>query len=181
MEGQAIEQKKGKGRVKPKVLKDSALAAGLDALKALEDSDVATRPTQLTARTLVQVGIESIMRSRARGVPLLRIYNDAKRAAGLKISFQTFSSYVCEIAKDRGLVLEKKKAARLPGASTPVAPALAQVPVVEQQKEGWNCGSCEAESQRHESTKYPGKFFWRCKSCGTNYADNSGELTDKKL
>lgn len=185
MEGQAIEQKKGKGRVKPKVLKDAALTAGLDALRLLESSEVAARPVQATARTLVQEGIESIMRSRARGVPLLRIYNDAKRAAGLKISFQTFSSYVCEIAKDRGLSLEKKRAAVQPGASTPTVAALAQAPVEHmehgQEKAGWNCDCCLTDSQRHESQKRPGAFFWRCAKCGQAYADNGGTITNEKL
>lgn len=185
MEGQAVEQKKGKGRVKPKVLKDTALAAGLDALRLLEDSDVAMRPVQMTAKTLVEEGIETIMRLRARGVPLLRIYSDARKAAGLRISFQTFSSYVCECAKEKGLKVEKKRAAVQPAASPAAGTGLdqvqAQTHTVEQEKSSWNCGSCSTDSSRHESTKRPGVYFWRCAKCGQAYADDSGTMTDEKL
>lgn len=185
MEGQAIEQKKGKGRIKPKFLKEASLTAGLDALKLLEDSEVAARPIQITARTLVQEGIESIMRLRAKGVPLLRIYTDAKKAAGLRISFQTFSSYVCEIAKEKGLKLEKKRIVPSPAASLAAGTVMDrdQTQGVDHasEKSGWNCDSCLTESKRHESQKNPGKFYWRCHKCGQAYADNAGTLSDQKL
>lgn len=178
-----VETKAGvnRKRVKPMPIKEKSLAAGLAAFQALESLDVVPRPAVITARTLVEEGIESIMKARARGVSLLRIYNDAKKAAGLRVSFQTFAGYVCAIAKEKGLRLEKKQAAPVPGASTPVAPALAHVPVVEQQKEGWNCGSCETSSQRHESQKRPGVYFWRCSKCGQAYADQDGTMSDQKL
>ncbi len=185
MESQNMEQKKANGRIKPKFLKDSALAAGLDALKLLESSDVATRQVQMTAKTLIVEGIDTIMRLRARGVPLLRIYNDLKKAAGLKISFQTFSSYVCEVAKEKGLRLDKKKTAPRPAASpaagTVAVQDQAQTQTVDHEKSSWNCEHCSTDSKRHESTKNPGKFFWKCARCGTFYADNAGTMTDQKL
>ncbi len=167
-------------RVKPKLIKESALAAGLAAFQSLESLDVVPRPAVLTARTLVEEGIESIMKARARGVSLLRIYNDAKKAAGLRISFQTFAGYVCAIAKEKGLRLEKVKVAHVPRASTPLAPASVEVQSVDQEKTGWNCEHCQTAAVRKESKKSPGTYFWGCTECKTIYVDDNGVMTDRQ-
>ena len=110
MKGSIEDATIGKKRVKPQSLKESALAAGLEALQALESSEVMPRPVVMTARTLVEEGIESIMRSRTKGIPLIRIYTDLKKAAGLRIGYQTFAGYVSEFSKERGLRPAKPKA-----------------------------------------------------------------------
>lgn len=173
-------------RVKPKILKESALAAGLAAFTALETSEVAARPAQATARTLVEQGIESILRSRSRGVPLLRIYNDAKKAAGLKISFQTFSSYVSEISKERGLRPAKATAEAgavpRPGPEPGPAPVLTEALVGDGEAAGgeaaWGCDRCETESVRRERD---GKAWWQCPACRGLWADDDGKIVAKRL
>lgn len=175
-----------KKRVKPKVLNGDALAAGLAAFQALESAEGATRPVQNTARTLVVEGIESIMKSRARGVPLLRIYSDAKKAAGLRISFATFSSYVCEAAKAAGIKLEKPKAeaGAVPRPGTDQGPAPVEVEALAVTGEAaspaieWGCDRCESESVRRERD---GKAWWQCPACRAMWTDNDGRIVNRRL
>ena len=177
------EVKASRKRVKPKLIKESALAAGLAAFEALETSEVATRPVQITARDLVREGIESIMRSRARGVPLLRIYGDARKAAGLRISFQTFMGYVSEFSKEKGLRPAKamEEAGAVPRPGTEQGPALVGSGEAASTADGWGCDRCETESERRESTKKAGTFFWKCPGCGSFHEDNGGQISPKRL
>lgn len=142
----------GKKRGKPKALSSSAIDAGLAALDALDSCETAIRPVVPTARTFVAEGIERIMKLRAKGVPLLRIYTDAKRAARLTISFQTFAGYVCSEAKARGIKLEKP----MP----------------------WNCPACAEKSVR---TEKDGRAWWHCPACRMLYADDNGKVSQKRL
>ena len=176
----------GRKWVKPKALKSDALAAGLAAFQALESAEGATRPVIATAKTLVEEGIESIMRSRARGVPLLRIYSDAKKAAGLRISFATFSGYVCDAAKAAGIKLEKPKADT--GAIPRTGPEPGPAPVADGALVGdeeaaggaieWGCDRCESESVRRERD---GKAWWQCPACRTLWADDGGQIVNRRL
>lgn len=125
-------------RGKPKVLKRSALSAGIAALAALESSDIAAKPVQITARTLIAEGIEPIMRLRGKGVPLLRIYTEIKKAAGLRISYQTFAGYVSEASKEAGLRPAKTEAA-------PAARPQSEMTAGE-----WGCAECESKAARVE-------------------------------
>ena len=167
-------------RVKPKVLKEAALDAGLAALAALESSDVAPRPVTITARTLVAEGIESIMRLRNRNVPLLRIYTDMRKASGIRISFATFAGYVSEASKAKGIKLEKAKAEAGPAARPQPRPEPASV-TVEAPPPPWNCDRCRGEAERRESTKKPGTYFWKCPECNTFYQDDDGTITNKRI
>lgn len=157
-------------RVKPKVLKESSLAAGLAAFEALESVEGATRPVVITARTLVEQGIESIMRSRARGVPLLRIYNDVKKAAGLRIGFPTFAGYVSEISAKKGLRQAKAKAEA--GAQPRPQP---EAPTATGE---WGCAECVSTARRLEKD---GRAWWQCPACKAFYADDDGKLSTKRL
>ncbi len=107
-----------KKRGKVKTIKETGFAAGLAALEALESSDIAALPATLTARVLVQEGIGTIVRLRAKNVPLLRIYNDMRRASGMKITFATFAGYVSDAARRAGLKFEKVKSLPRVPAST---------------------------------------------------------------
>ena len=169
-----------KGRVKPKVIKEGAMAKGLEALATLESSDIAAKPVQATARTFVQEAIETILRLRAKGVPLLRIYNDSRKAAGLRIGYQTFAGYVSEISREKGLRQVKAKAEAGPAARHQPGPEPAPM-AVEASSSDWHCDRCESDSTRHESTKKPGTFFWKCPECKTFYADIDGTITNQKL
>ena len=187
-------------RVKPKILKEAHLDAGLKALEALESSDVAPRPVQGTARTLVTEGIESIMRLRNRNVPLIRIYTDMRKASGMRISFATFAGYVSEAAKAKGIKLEKPKAEA--GAAPRPRPDVGTVPTsvgtstaVEEGAStaaeratataaalggsAWGCSRCEKESTRTE--KDDGRAWWQCPGCRTFYADNEGKISTQRL
>ena len=173
----ASKSETGRKKVKPKVLKESALAAGLEALAALESSDIAPRPVQATARTFVMEGIETILRLREKGVPLLRIYTDARKAAGLRIGYPTFAGYVSEIAKERGLRPAKVKTEAAP---TP-ASATVETSTAASSADGWGCARCETESERRESTKKTGAFFWKCPGCGSFHEDDDGRISQKRL
>ena len=175
-----------KARVKPKIIKEGAMAKGLEALAMLESSDIAAKPVQATARTFVQEGIETILRLRAKGVPLLRIYNDARKATGLRIGYPTFAGYVSEIAKERGLRPAKAKAeaGAMPRPQTEPEPASTTAEALSSDEEtastaaGWECERCETESIRREKD---GKAWWQCPSCRTLWADQDGSIASKRL
>ena len=169
-----------KARVKPKIIKEGAIAKGLEALAMLESSDIAAKPVQATARTFVQEGIETILRLRAKGVPLLRIYSDARKAAGLRIGYQTFAGYVSEISREKGLRPAKDKAEA--GAMPRHQPDAGPAPVlVEALPPAWQCDRCKTDAERRESTKKPGTYYWKCPECQTFYADDDGQITNKKI
>lgn len=174
----------GKKKAKVKTIKETNFSAGLTALENLDSSDVASRPVALTARVLVQEGISKIVRLRSKNVPLLRIYNDMKKASGMKITFETFASYVSDAAKRAGLKFEKvKQVPRMP-ASIPAGTvgAVVQVDHVaqEQQKNGFNCEYCQTEAQIYESPKI-GTKFWHCDKCDTFYHDSNDSITNRRL
>lgn len=147
---------------KTKKQKTLDIDAGLSAFEQLATSEVVeARPA--TARDLVFAGIKNIMKARARGVPMLRIYTDACQASGMKISYRSFCTYVSLAAKAAGL--QKEKTVR-------------QRPVTGGGQ--WQCASCPS-STRRESKKSPGNFFWMCPSCKTFYHDNAGKLTSKRF
>lgn len=176
----ASEAKEGRTRVKPKILKESALAAGLAAFEALESAENAARPVQATARTLVEQGIESILRSRDKGVPLLRIYNDARKAAGLRISYQTFAGYVSEISREKGLRPAKtKEETGAPPRSEP--DAVPASPTVEAPAGNWKCTKCPEAEDRHEFRRQPGTYYRRCEACGEAYYEVDGKISDKRV
>lgn len=188
-----------KTRVKPKIIKEGAMAKGLEALAALESSDIAAKPVQATARTFVREGIETILRLRSKGVPLLRIYNDARKAAGLRIGYQTFAGYVSEISKEKGLRPAKASNEATPAARPQPEPGPASVSVeasfgdaataspaeraaaIAAQVGGaaWGCSRCEAGSERR--TRQDGKAWWVCPGCGAMWADEDGRITSKRL
>lgn len=170
-----------KSRSKPKTFKEGAVAAGLQALEALESSDDAARPVMITAKNLVEEGIEVIMRLRNKGVPLLRIYNDMRKATGMRIGYPTFAGYTCEIAKERGLKLEKTKKEAVAAPRHQPDPKPAGVAGEASMADGWVCGDCVEKSVRLESQAQPGAFYWRCPECRTLYADNAGEIATKRL
>ena len=188
-----------KVRVKPKVLKSSAMDAGLAALAALESAEVMPRPVVMTARTLVEEGIESILKSRAKGIPLIRIYTDLKRATRMTIGYQTFAGYVSEISRKKGLRPAKDKAEAEPaarpmpepkpvptlvGTSTAVeegastAAERAAATAAEIGGSAWGCSKCEKESTR---TEKDGKAWWKCPGCGAFWTDEGGKITPKRL
>ncbi len=170
----------GKKKAKIKTIKESNFSAGLAALENLDGSDVAARPIALTARVLVQEGISTIVRLRSKNVPLLRIYNDMRKASGMKITFETFAGYVSDAAKRAGLKFEKtKQVPRIPASTPPVA-AQVVVQEQEQQKSGFNCEHCENEAQIYESPKI-GVKFWHCSKCDSFYCDDNDVLTSKQL
>ena len=176
-----------KTRVKPKIIKEGAIAKGLEALAMLESSDVAIKSVQPTARTFVQEAIETILRLRAKGVPLLRIYNDARKATGLRIGYQTFAGYVSEISREKGLrpANDKTEAGAMPrpGTEREPAPAMAEALSLDEETAStatcWQCSRCEAESTRTE--KEDGKAWWRCPACRTFYKDIDGQISSQRL
>ncbi len=174
----------GKKKAKIKTIKETNFSAGLAALDNLDSSDVATRPVALTARVLVQEGISTIVRLRSKNVPLLRIYNDMRKASGMKITFATFAGYVSDAAKRAGLKFEKVKQVPSMPASTGAGSALAVVQVDHvdhvQEKSGFNCEHCMTEAQIYESPRI-GVKFWHCEKCNSFYCDDNDKLTSRRL
>ena len=126
------------------------------------------------------------MRLRARGVPLLRIYNDARKAAGLRISYQTFAGYVSESSKQAGLRPEKAKAEAGPSARTGtgmepasvVSDAPAPAGEAASMAGGWNCPACpDSKPEMHKGQRY-----FACPKCGIAYAaDQDGNQTQQRF
>jgi hypothetical protein len=144
-------------------LTEDGLAAGLQAISLL-NTEGYTRPVVPTAKTLVEQAIVNIVGARRRGVPLVRIYEDTRKAAGLQVSYKTFASYVSIVAKEKCISLRLKP--KRPPSETGF---------------GFICSKC-LSATRHESTEAPGSFFWRCDSCKTCYCDSDrGQLSAKQI
>ena len=151
-------------------LKETAIDAGLQALQRL--SEVPAPAVKMTARAAISKWLPSIITEQARGTSLLRIYNDLRKAAGLKISYRSFQNYVSKASQAAGLRPGKPKA------EAEAAPSGMVETASEKQ---WNCAECETKAERRESKSQHGKFFWQCAACGTYYADNNGELSNIRM
>ena len=168
------------------VLPETAIDAGLQALQRL--SEAPAPAVKLTARALITAWLPQIIAEQSRGSSLLRIYNDLKRAAKLRISYRSFQNYVSKASQEAGLRPVKTKAepGLRPGPGSDAKPA----PVADQASSevktadtagDWNCDRCKEGSIRRESEKNPGRYFWKCPACNTFYDDNDGEISSHRL
>lgn len=163
-------------------LKDSAIDAGLEAIKRL--SETPTPAVKPTARTAIIAWLPAIISEKSRGTSLLRIYNDLKKATGIKISYRSFQNYVSQAAKEQGLRPVKQPVNPAPAPvpapaavqppAAPAAPTMPELPA-------WNCPQCSDTAKRRESKHKPGHFYWKCAACGTFYVDEHGEMTMNRI
>ena len=173
-----------KKKAKPQILRETAIDAGLEALKRL--SEAPAPAVKLTARAAIKEWLPMIISEQARGTSLLRIYNDLRKATKIRISYRSFQNYVSALAKEAGLrpVKEAVPPARPLPDAVPAPVAVETPPAIEETASTaaeWECLTCREGSERHEFRKERGKFYWKCPDCNTVYNDVAGEISPQRL
>ena len=177
-----------KKKKKVHTLRESAVDAGLEAIKKL--SEAPAPAVKMTARAAITMWLPAIVAEQARGTSLLRIYNDLRKATGLKISYRSFQNYVSGAARDAGLRPAKPKKEAVPPArpvpdAVPAPASVETPPAVEETASPaaaeWECPECLTGAKRQEFRKDPGKFYWKCPACEMVYNDNGGEISPQRL
>lgn len=131
--------------------------------------------TENPALAVIKQQIGKIDELNKAGATLNQIYNQLNDGLKLGITASSFTQYVRKIRQEVGSELYVPRGERKnKDKSKADAPATETATI-------WNCDKCESEATRHESTKKPGAFFWKCPGCGSFYEDAAGELTSKKL
>ena len=153
-----------------------------EALAAMKD-EFSKRTPKRPAEELIRQYINDIDELSKLGASLPQIYERLNKAVPLGITPNSFAVYVRRVRKEIGSERYSPRTAKDNAEAAPSARAettgAPEVTVETAAAAGWNCAECESKAERRESTKNPGKFFWRCSACGTNYRDNDGKLTSE--
>ena len=152
-------------------LRETAIDAGLEAIKRLSEAPApAVKPT---ARTAITAWLPAIVAEQARGTSLLRIYNDVKKAAGLRISYRSFQNYVSKAALEAGLRPERQGKEAAPPAR-PMPDAKPSPAIV--------CPDCGSDTfSRDPVPDCVNVYAWACKApdCLMVYEDENGHVGQK--
>lgn len=163
----------------------SKAAALLDDMLAKVKARVPLNP----ALALVKQNIEKIDELNKEGATLAQIFEHMNKGLKLGISASSFVQYVRRIRQETGsdLYVKREKGKSKTEARSEAAPSARaetmgapDVMAETAAAAGWNCAECETRATRRESSKHPGKFYWRCAACGTNYLDDNGELSNER-
>lgn len=139
---------------KPKYLSESALYDASSALDSISDIE---KSKPITALMVVEKHIHKIIELREKGVPSRRIFQELKKSTKMRISFDTFISYIAKTSVDAG-IREKRP---------------------EWVRRGLRCPSCLKANPIRIADGIADGIKYECAQCGSEYRSADGKMTSK--